>query len=77
MRFESAAPATFIAGDTSYTEDLLRHDVVDGVSPDESVARATMSRIRELGRERPLVYLPSHDPASAERLASGRTLACA
>jgi glyoxylase-like metal-dependent hydrolase (beta-lactamase superfamily II) len=67
--------SVFIAGDTSYTEDLLRDGVVDGVSPDEAVARQTMARIRELARERPLVYLPSHDPESAERLAAGRTLA--
>ena len=29
--------SVFIAGDTSYTEDLLRAGVVDGVSPDENV----------------------------------------
>ena len=67
--------SVFIAGDTSYTEDLLRAGVVDGVSPDENVARKTMARIRELAAERPLVYLPSHDPAAAERLAHMRTLA--
>ena len=67
--------SVFIAGDTSYTEDLLRAGVVDGVSPDENAARKTMARIRELAAERPLVYLPSHDPAAAERLAHMRTLA--
>jgi glyoxylase-like metal-dependent hydrolase (beta-lactamase superfamily II) len=66
--------SVFVAGDTSYTQDLLREDVVDGVSPDETVARQTMARIRGLAAERPIVYLPSHDPASAERLASRRTL---
>lgn len=69
------AVTVFIAGDTSYTEKLLCDGVVDGVSPDETVARRTMARIRELAAERPLVYLPSHDPGSAERLARGRTLA--
>ncbi len=68
------AVSIFIAGDTSYTEELLRADRVDGVSPDEAVARQTMARIRDLAAERPLVYLPSHDPASAERLAAERTL---
>ena len=62
-------PSIFIAGDTSYTEELLKQGVVDGVSPDEAVARQTNQRILALARERPLVYLPSHDPESADRLA--------
>jgi hypothetical protein len=32
------------------------------------LARETLHRIRELARERPLVYLPSHDPEAAIRL---------
>ena len=67
-------PAIFIAGDTSYTEDLLTRGAVDGVSPDERVARETSERILALARERPLVYLPSHDPGSADRLARLVTL---
>lgn len=66
-------PAIFIAGDTSYTEDLLTQGVVDGVSPDETVARETNQRILALARQQPMVYLPSHDPSSADRLAR---LAC-
>jgi glyoxylase-like metal-dependent hydrolase (beta-lactamase superfamily II) len=68
------APSIFIAGDTSYTEELLTKGVVDGVSPDENVARQTIERILALARERPLVYLPSHDPESADRLARLATL---
>ena len=63
------SPSFFLAGDTSYNEQLLIAGKVDGVSPDENVARQTMSRIVALANERPLVYLPSHDPDSAERLA--------
>jgi len=63
------SPSIFIAGDTSYTQDLLVQGVVDGVSPDEGVARQTNQRILALAREQPLVYLPSHDPQSADRLA--------
>jgi glyoxylase-like metal-dependent hydrolase (beta-lactamase superfamily II) len=66
-----------LAGDTSYTQGLLLQDKVDGVSPDEEVSRATLGRIRELARERPLVYLPSHDPESEARLAAGATLSSA
>jgi N-acyl homoserine lactone hydrolase len=59
----------FLAGDTSYTESLLVAGRVDGVSPDMSVARGTNARILSLAAERPLVYLPSHDPDAARRLA--------
>lgn len=68
------APSIFIAGDTSYTQELLEQGVVDGVSPDEDVARQTNQRIQAVAREEPLVYLPSHDPGSAERLARLETL---
>lgn len=57
-----------IAGDASYTQDLLLDDVVDGVGPDPSAARASLGRLRTLLRERPTVYLPSHDPDSVRRL---------
>ena len=67
-------PSVFIAGDTSYTEALLQQGVVDGVCPDEGVARQTNERILALAREQPLVYLPSHDPRSADRLARLATL---
>ena len=70
----AGSPSIFIAGDTSYTEELLKQGVVDGVSPDEHVARQTNQRILALARERPLVYLPSHDPQSADRLARLATL---
>ena len=63
------APSIFIAGDASYTAELLKEGVVDGVSPDEGVARRTNQQILALAREQPLVYLPSHDPQSADRLA--------
>jgi glyoxylase-like metal-dependent hydrolase (beta-lactamase superfamily II) len=69
-----AAPSIFIAGDTSYTEELLTQGVVDGVSPDEGVSHQTNQRILALAREQPLVYLPSHDPQSADRLARLATL---
>jgi glyoxylase-like metal-dependent hydrolase (beta-lactamase superfamily II) len=61
-------PSYLLAGDTSYTEELLVAGKVDGVSPDPRVTRRTNERILALARERPLVYLPSHDPQSAARL---------
>lgn len=64
------SPSFFLAGDTTYNQQLLIEGKVDGVSPNENVSRQTMSRIIALANERPLVYLPSHDPESAERLAA-------
>ena len=67
-------PSILIAGDTSYNQQLLLDGVVDGVSPDPGVTRRTNQRILELARERPLVYLPSHDPDAAARLADRAVL---
>ncbi len=63
----------FLAGDASYTQDLMVAGKVDGVSPDASVAAATLAAIRRFARERPTVYLPTHDPESGARLA-GRSV---
>ncbi len=62
------SPSYFLAGDTSYNQELLLAGKVDGVSPDMEVSRQTMGKIVALAKERPLVYLPSHDPEGAERL---------
>jgi N-acyl homoserine lactone hydrolase len=59
----------FLAGDASYTERLMLDGVADGVSPDAGTARDTLARIRELTVQRPTVYLPTHDPDAARRLA--------
>lgn len=59
----------FLAGDTSYTEQLLLEQAVDGVSPDERIAAQTLKRILTYTQANPTVYLPSHDPEAKERLA--------
>ena len=43
-----------------------------GVSADDRVAGATLDTIRRLTQERTTVYLPTHDPQSAVRLATRR-----
>ncbi len=58
----------FFAGDTSYTQELMLDQQIDGVSLDAASARRTLQRIRQLADQMPLVYLPSHDPESAMRL---------
>jgi N-acyl homoserine lactone hydrolase len=64
----------FLAGDTSYSQNLLIKRTPDGVAPRASVAIDTLDRILRLADSRPLVYLPTHDPESVERLAEKRTL---
>ena len=63
-----------LAGDTSYSESLLIKRTPDGVSPRAGVVIDTMDRILGLADSRPLVYLPTHDPESVDRLTEKRTL---
>jgi glyoxylase-like metal-dependent hydrolase (beta-lactamase superfamily II) len=64
----------FLAGDTSYTQDLMLRQVVDGVSPDEELARATLARVNQFVIEEPTVYLVAHDPETGIRLAERRAV---
>lgn len=66
--------AVFLAGDTSYTEDLLLAHAPDGVGANEKQEVDTHRRILQLARSVPTVYLPAHDPESARRLAARRVL---
>jgi glyoxylase-like metal-dependent hydrolase (beta-lactamase superfamily II) len=62
----------FLAGDASYTEQLMLAGRPDGVSPDPARARDTLARIQRLAAERPTIYLPTHDPESIDRLERGQ-----
>jgi glyoxylase-like metal-dependent hydrolase (beta-lactamase superfamily II) len=62
----------FLAGDTSYNEELMLAGKLDGVSADEQVSGATLGAIRQFTESRPTVYLPTHDPYSPDRLAKRR-----
>jgi len=64
----------FFAGDTSYTQQLLLDGKIDGVSSSDRIAHQTIQRIQAYIQSTPTVYLPSHDPASAERLAVRQTI---
>jgi N-acyl homoserine lactone hydrolase len=58
-----------LAGDASYLESTMRRGAIDGVGADEAAQEQTLADIRALCAARPTVYLPTHDPQSAERLA--------
>ncbi len=60
----------FLAGDTSYNEQLMLAGRIDGVSADEQASVATLAAIKHFAQSRPTVYLPTHDPQSAGRLAN-------
>jgi glyoxylase-like metal-dependent hydrolase (beta-lactamase superfamily II) len=60
----------FLAGDTTDTLEQLHARRHDAVGPKPAVSVATIDRILAHARERPTVYLPSHDPESAARLAA-------
>lgn len=62
--------ATFLAGDASYTQQLLLDGVVDGVAGNDAEDQLTMQRIRQSLHATPTVYLPSHDPDAVRRLAN-------
>jgi N-acyl homoserine lactone hydrolase len=62
----------FLAGDASYNESLMLSGRVDGVSPDEHASSSTLNEIRGFAQAQPTVYLPTHDPQSATRLANRR-----
>jgi glyoxylase-like metal-dependent hydrolase (beta-lactamase superfamily II) len=63
-----------VAGDASYTQELMLRTVVDGVSPNGAVARLTHQRIRTLAAQTPTVYLVAHDPQTGSRLAERQVI---
>ena len=64
----------FLAGDSSYTQELMLRGKVDGVGADEEAERLTHERIRAFGAATPTVYLVAHDPDTGTRLAERRLL---
>lgn len=71
---EDGDVAVVIAGDAAYNEANLREGRLDGISPDETIALATLARLRAFAAARPAVFVFAHDPQSADRLARRQTL---
>jgi N-acyl homoserine lactone hydrolase len=68
-------PSLLLAGDASFTQQLMLEGAVDGVAIDERAARDTLRMLQRHTRARPTVYLPAHDPDSARRFERGETVA--
>lgn len=63
-----------LAGDATDTLEQLHARRADAVGPDPAVHVATLERILEHCAQHPTIYLPSHDPDSAARLAGAVTV---
>jgi N-acyl homoserine lactone hydrolase len=63
-----------LAGDATDTLEQLHARRADAVGPDPKVHVATLETILEHCAQHPTVYLPSHDPESAARLAGATTV---
>ncbi len=63
-----------LAGDATDTLEQLLARRADAIGPDPKVHVATLQRIVAHCRKHPTIYLPSHDPESAERLAGAVTV---
>jgi N-acyl homoserine lactone hydrolase len=63
-----------LAGDATDTLAQLHARRADAVAPDPEVHVATLDTILAHCAEHPTVYLPSHDPESAARLAAATTV---
>ena len=64
----------FLAGDATDKLEQLLARRADAIAPNPSVHRATLGLILEHCAQYPTVFLPSHDPDSAARLAAGETV---
>ena len=71
---DDAGNHVMLAGDATDTLEQLRARRADAVAPEPKVHVATLGLILEHCKRHPTVYLPSHDPESASRLAGAVTV---
>jgi len=65
---EDGDHTVFLAGDSSYTQDLMLRGKADGIGADDQLERLTHQRIRTYAAANPTVYLVAHDPGTGTRL---------
>lgn len=71
---EEGGHSVLLAGDSSYTQELMLRGVVDGVGSDTAAERRTHERIRAYAATHPTVYLVAHDPGVPARLSQRQTI---
>jgi N-acyl homoserine lactone hydrolase len=72
---DDAERHVMLAGDATDSLEQLQALRADAIGPDPKVHVATLETIVAHGEQHPTIYLPSHDPGSAARLADSATLA--
>jgi glyoxylase-like metal-dependent hydrolase (beta-lactamase superfamily II) len=71
---DDAKRHVMLAGDATDSLEQLQALRADAIGPDPKVHVATLETIVAHGEQHPTIYLPSHDPGSATRLADAATL---
>jgi len=71
---DDAGRHVMLAGDATDTLEQLHARRADAVAPDTEVHIATLETILAHCAQQPTIYLPSHDPESAARLAEATTV---
>jgi glyoxylase-like metal-dependent hydrolase (beta-lactamase superfamily II) len=71
---EDGDHSVFLAGDSSYTQELMLRGIVDGVGTDPAAELRTHEQIRAYAAAQPTVHLVAHDPDVARRLTERQTL---
>lgn len=71
---KDGSQALFLAGDTSYSQDLLLTDALDGVGPSATDIHDSHRRTLTFAQQTPTVYLPSHEWEAQQRLAEREIL---
>jgi glyoxylase-like metal-dependent hydrolase (beta-lactamase superfamily II) len=61
--------SVLLAGDASYTQELMLRGVLDGVSPNDEIAKLTLQRVKAYAAQTPTVYAVAHDPETGARVA--------
>lgn len=61
-----------LAGDASFDERQMLRGELAGICADLPLARQSLGLLRQLARRTRIIYLPTHDTESAQRLARGR-----
>ncbi len=72
---DDAGRHVMLAGDATDTLEQLHARRADAIAPDPKVHVATLETIMAHCAQHPTIFLPSHDPESATRLATATTVA--
>ncbi len=57
-----------LAGDASFTQDQVIKNKIGGINVDWKESKITYQKIKQYCADKKVIYMPSHDPESLERL---------